>query len=206
MPIKVKPQVEPSYSRSSSYDYERVLKEEKKQRRKARVNNFFRGLASAFSMGVSSYSQPQMFSPFYSNYGGGTGDMNFLLDPNLAIMQTQHQMAQEQALNQQLMNLSIQQVQQQEQQEFQQARQFRPNLTIEQFRREKAQAYQMMKEAERQEKKTETKTSTIIIPPSKSTSSSSKPCHLCHGIGKCMSEKSAAPSGCVISLRRRPAC
>lgn len=93
----------------------------------------------------------QMFSPSYPTYGGGTGNLDYLLDPNFAIMQVQQRMAQEQALQQQLINISVQQVAEQEQKEFQQARQFRPNLTIEQFRQEKAQAYQMTKESERDE-------------------------------------------------------
>ena len=194
VPIKVKPQVERSYSNSYSYDYDRVRRENKKQRRKTRANNFLRGLASAFSMGMTSYSQSLMFSPSYSNLGGGTtGNLDYLLDPNLAIMQTQQRMAQEQALNQQLINVSIQQVQQQEQQEYQQAKQFRPDLTIEQFRQEKAQAYQIMKEAERFSDSSYSNLSSTSS--SSGGSSLNHTCSLCHGTGKIVKESVVSTFG-----------
>ena len=83
-----------------------------------------------------------------NSFNSNTGNLDYLLNPNYAIMQTQQQLAQEQAIQQQLITASIKQVEQQEQQEYLQAKQFRPNLTIEQFKLEKAKAYQIMKEAE----------------------------------------------------------
>ena len=153
VPIKVKPPVEQTYS-SSDYSDGRYASRKKKRVRRGGGwwGNLLQGLGTAFAYGASYYARP-MVSPSYPSFSGGSGRMDFLLDPNFAIMQTQQQMAQEQALNQQLMNISLQQVKEQEQQEYIQAKQFRPNLTIEQFRQEKAQMYRAMKEAERQERK-----------------------------------------------------
>jgi hypothetical protein len=146
IPIKEQPKVE-----SSNYTYSSSSWEESKPVRKQRSNNgwkqFWNVVGSAFAAGFTGYGQPMMYNPY--SYQGG-GNMDYLIDPNYTLMQVQQQRAQEEALNQQLINLSIQQTLQQEQLEFQQAKQWRPDLTIEQFRMEKGQAIMMAKEMERQ--------------------------------------------------------
>lgn len=79
---------------------------------------------------------------YMPNYGGGGGNMDYLLDPRYAMMQVAQQQAQMNAVNQQIIQTTIRQVSEAEQAEYQAAKKYRPNLTLEQFRSEKAQAYQ----------------------------------------------------------------
>ena len=78
---------------------------------------------------------------------------------------------------------AMQQVQNQEQQEYEAAKQFRPNLTLEQYRAEKAQAYQIMKEQERGSSSSSSSSSS----PSVTTNQQSKTaCRSCmYTNGKC---------------------
>ena len=73
--------------------------------------------------------------------------------------------------------LAVQQVMNQEQQEYQAAKRFRPNLTLEQFRIEKGQALQMMKNSG-----SSNSTSKSTVKPS---TSNSRDCRRCLGSGKC---------------------
>lgn len=101
----------------------------------------------------------------YGGYGMGANSMmssgsnyNYLLDPRFA----------------------VQQVQNQEQQEYQAAKRYRPNLTFEQFRAEKAQALQMMKTGGG------SSSSSSSTPSSDGSSKSSRRiCVTCNGGGKC---------------------
>lgn len=98
------------------------------------------------------------------SYGGGYGmgaypqasgnNLNYLLDPNYA----------------------IQQVNAQNESEYQQAKQFNPSLTREQFMQNKANVYQATKQAI---------SGGSGISNSSSTRSSSASCPQCHGLGKC---------------------
>ena len=114
----------------------------------------------------------------YGGMGGGyqvmpggfvrNTSMDYLLDPRYA----------------------MQQVLNQEQQEYQAAKQFRPNLTLEQFRMEKGQAYQMMKDAERNSSSSSSSSSPSSSSyrsntTTSSSSSSGKSCRLCAGTGTC---------------------
>lgn len=174
VPIKIVPKVAPAYSTHNSYS------EPVKKKRKGNGLGRIIGNSFAAAFGYHPYAQPQMYSPnpsYGGGFGGGSGNMDYLLNPNIALMQAQQQMAQEQMLNQQLMNLSLQQVYEQEEREFQHEKQFRPNLTIEQFRQEKAQMHQIMKEAERQG------TSEERTPYGKVSSSKGHQCRVCGGSG-----------------------
>ncbi len=89
VPIKIVPKVEPAYSTHSSYS-EPVKKERK-------GNGLRRFLGNVFSaaFGHHPYAQPQMYSPVPSyggGFGGGSGNMDYLLNPNIALMQAQQQM------------------------------------------------------------------------------------------------------------------
>lgn len=84
---------------------------------------------------------------------------------------------------------AMQQVQNQEQQEYQAAKQYRPNLTLEQFRIEKGQALQMMKNSESSSSSSSSSTSSSNSSRSStagySSSSNEKMCRRCVGTGKC---------------------
>ncbi|MBQ6063395.1 MAG: hypothetical protein IJK87_07155 [Prevotella sp.] len=77
---------------------------------------------------------------------------------------------------------AMQQVLNQEQQEYQAAKRYRPDLTLEQFRLEKGQAYQMMKNSGGS---SSSSSSTSSSSYSYSNNSSGRDCGLCHGSGKC---------------------
>lgn len=96
---------------------------------------FLQGMAA----GMGGYGMGYM--PGYGG-GGGTGNMDYLLDPRYTMMQVAQQQAQMNAVNEQLIQKTIRQVNEAEQAEYQAAKKYRPNLTLEQFRREKAQLYQ----------------------------------------------------------------
>lgn len=110
----------------------------------------------------------------YGSMGGGyqvmpggfvrNTSMDYLLDPRYA----------------------MQQVLNQEQQEYQAAKQYRPNLTLEQFRMEKGQAYQMMKNGSGSSSSSSiSSSSSTSSGPSYSSGSSSRDCQRCMGTGKC---------------------
>ena len=84
---------------------------------------------------------------------------------------------------------AMQQVQNQEQQEYQAAKRFRPNLTLDQFRIEKGQALQMMKNSGSSSSSSIASSSSTSSSRSSntytSTSSRGKMCHLCAGSGTC---------------------
>lgn len=83
---------------------------------------------------------------------------------------------------------AMQQVLNQEQQEYQAAKQYRPNLTLEQFRIEKGQAYQMMKNSggsSSSSSSSSSLSSSSSRSSSSSSSSSGKMCRLCAGTGTC---------------------
>lgn len=85
---------------------------------------------------------------YMPTYGTGGGNMDYLLDPGYAAMQVAQQQAQMNTVNQQLISTSIRQVDEAEQAEYRAAKKYRPNLTLEQFRREKAEAYQHVNSSE----------------------------------------------------------
>ena len=78
--------------------------------------------------------------------------------------------------------LSVQQVLNQEQQEYQAAKRYRPDLTLEQFRIEKGQALQMMKN---NSGNSTSSSSTSSSSSSNQSKSNSRDCRLCLGSGKC---------------------
>jgi len=86
--------------------------------------------------------------------------MDYLLDPRYAMQQTMAQ----------------------EQQEYQAAKQYRPNLTLEQFRLEKGQAAQMSRNGGYGSNSSSSSSSSSST--SHSTTSSSKACPQCHGTGR----------------------
>ena len=100
---------------------------------------FLQGLAAGMS--GFGYGYGMGYMPSYG-YGGGSGNLDYLLDPNYAAMQVMQQQAQMNAVNEQIIATTIQQVNDAEQAEYQAAKTYRPDLTLEQFRQEKAQAYQ----------------------------------------------------------------
>lgn len=72
------------------------------------------------AVGMATYN-PYTYNPYaYNSYTPtySTGNMDYLLDPNYAIQQTQQQQAQFNAVNQQLINQTVQQVKQQEDEEY----------------------------------------------------------------------------------------
>ena len=148
----------------------RTLLESAQQQRKAQLQRRSQmwavigaSVAMSTASALASTSQPRYTPTSYTSTKLPASNLDYLLDPNYAIMQ----------------------VLQQEQQEYQMARQFRPELTLEEFRMEKGRAYMAVKEAERQGNMTETRTTNSTSQPSSSKASSSKSCFLCHGIGKC---------------------
>ena len=154
VPVKIQPKVEVSSSTSGSYTSAWGERATKKQRRKERWGQFFFAVA-----GFASPTQPGMYQFPAASYRSGSGKMDHLLDPNYAIMQ----------------------VQQQEQQEYLMAKQYRPNLTIEEFRMEKAKAYQAMKEAERESSSSSSRSSSSRT----SSSSGHSFCSYCANSRKC---------------------
>ncbi len=79
--------------------------------------------------------------------------------------------------------LAVQQVLNQEQQEYQAAKRYRPNLTLEQFRIEKGQALQMMKNSSGNSSSSSSSTSSSSS--GSQSKSNSRDCRLCLGSGKC---------------------
>ncbi len=71
------------------------------------------GVLGGMAMGMASYNS-YSYSP---SYGASTNN-NYLLDPNYAVWQTQQKQAQYNAINQQLINQTVQQVKQQEEEEY----------------------------------------------------------------------------------------
>lgn len=131
--------------------------------------------------GYSGYSSP---SSTYTNAYGGSS-MDYLLDPNYAIMQTNSQMNQMNRVQENLIRKTIKDVSEQEQAEYHAAKQFRPGLTLEQFRYEKAQAYQYMNETKGE---SATSSRSITSKSSKTTYDNRhgyKDCHACLGLKKC---------------------
>ncbi len=81
---------------------------------------------------------------------------------------------------------ALQQVLNQEQQEYQAAKQYRPNLTLEQFRIEKGQAIQMMNSGGSSSSTSSSSSSSSSSNYSSSSSNSSgRMCQLCAGTGRC---------------------
>ena len=74
---------------------------------------------TGFAQGMASYNY---YNPYgwnnYNSYGTVSTNNNYLLDPNYAVWQTQQQMAQTNAVNQQLINQTIQQVKKEEDEEY----------------------------------------------------------------------------------------
>lgn len=131
---------------------------------------FLQGMAT----GMGSYGGYGM--GYMPTYGTGSGNLDYLLDPRYAMMQVAQQQAQMNAVNEQLIRTTVRQVNEAEQAEYQAAKKYRPNLTLEQFRREKAQAYQNVNGSG---SNTRSSSST-----SGSTSSSSRQCNYCNGTGR----------------------
>lgn len=81
---------------------------------------------------------------------------------------------------------ALQQVLNQEQQEYQAAKQYRPNLTLEQFRIEKGQAIQMMNNGGSSSSTSSSSSSSRSSNySSNSNNSSGRMCQLCAGTGRC---------------------
>lgn len=126
----------------------------------------------------------------YQVYPGGYArntSYDYLLDPNYAMMQYQAQKQQADAVNQQLINMSIQQAKAQEQQEYEAAKRANPYLTKEQWTAMKAQSYSMQQQEEHQSSGSSSRNSTSSSSSSSSTSSNYgyKDCTHCLGSGKC---------------------
>lgn len=98
---------------------------------------FLQGMAA----GMGGYGYGMGYAPAYGG-GVGSGNMDYLLDPRYTMMQVAQQQAQMNAVNEQLILTTVRQVNEAEQAEYQAAKKYRPNLTFEQFRMEKAQLYQ----------------------------------------------------------------
>ena len=162
VPVKIQPKVEVSSSTSRSYSSAWDERAAKRQRRRERWGNFLGGLLSVAAVGFVASTQPRMYqSPSPSpSYRSGSGNLDYLLDPNYTIMQ----------------------VQQKEQQEFMMAKRFRPDLTIEEFRMEKARAYQAAKEAEREISSSSSRSSSSRT---SSSSSGHSFCSYCANSRKC---------------------
>ena len=97
VPIKIVPEVEPTYSTHNSYS------EPVKKKRKGNGLGRIIGNSFAAAFGYHPYAQPQMYSPNPScggGFGGGSGKMDHLLNPNAALMHAQQQMAPYQQLMQ----------------------------------------------------------------------------------------------------------
>ena len=135
---------------------------------------FLQGMAA----GMGGYGYGMGYMPGYGGVGGG--NMDYLLDPRYAMMQVAQQQAQMNAVNQQIIQTTVRQVNEAEQAEYQAAKKYRPNLTLEQFRREKAQAYQNTTSSgsstttDYQQRKKETLNRTV-----------GENCLSCKGSGKC---------------------
>lgn len=129
---------------------------------------FMQGMAA----GMGGYGYGTGYGTGYMPSYGGGGNMNYLLDPNYAIMQVSQQQAQMNAVNEQLISNAIQKMNDAEQEEYQAAKRYRPNLTLEQFRLEKAQAYQLMNSSEN------------TSSSSYETSTTSQNCIRCKGSGR----------------------
>ncbi len=142
--------------------------------------NYFRNLLSMIVIVCAFCSCDTFLQGMGQSYGyGGYGmggyqvmpggfvrntSMDYLLDPRYA----------------------MQQVLTQEQQEYQAAKQFRPNLTLEQFRLEKGQAIQMMNgSGNGSSSSTSSSSSSQSTTSSGSSGSSGRSCNFCHGSGKC---------------------
>ena len=149
---------------------------------------FIQGMATA----VSAYSGMGGY-PTYSS--SSSGNMDYLLDPNYAYMQTQQQMAQMNAVNQQLLNVSAQQVADAEQKEYQEARKYRPNLTLEEYRLEKAQAYQAVKGQQNTSNSKSSSPQKVSSHTQQSYSTTLRQCSHCHGTGKVPYESNSATFG-----------
>ncbi|MBR1516716.1 MAG: hypothetical protein IJ620_01030 [Bacteroidales bacterium] len=128
------------------------------------------GMATTMMSGYGVYGG---YTPMYS-----TGNMDYLLDPRYTMMQMQQHETQMNALNQQLINKTIRDVNAQEQAEYQQAKKYNPNLTLEQFRAMKAAALQPQNGTSTTGASTHSSSST-----SPGTSSSLK-CSRCNGSGR----------------------
>ena len=142
---------------------------------------FLEGMAA----GMSGYGYGMGYMPSYGyGYGGGS-NMNYLLDPNYAIMQVAQKQASMNSVNEQLITKTIQQVNSAEQEEYQEAKKYRPNLTLEQFRKEKAQAYQNTKSTANTS--TQSTTSTDYKQRTKDilNATAGEKCLSCKGSGKC---------------------
>lgn len=114
---------------------------------------------------------------YYSPYYGGGGNNNYLLDPNYAMWQAQQQQAQTNAVQQQLINTSIQQTEQQEREEY--MRMTGGKITYEEWLSIKAQA------AQDNSNKSSSQTMNNSNNNKHGSYTKDETCHLCHGDGKC---------------------
>lgn len=113
-------------------------------------------------------------------FGGvGTGNMDYLLDPRYAAAQVAQENAYFSNVFNNIASATVNQVKNQEETEWQQARQYEPNLTLDEYRWRKAQVLTLMNEAERGERSVRYSESSSV--PSYSGSG----CRSCHGTGKC---------------------
>lgn len=109
-----------------------------------------------------------------AGYGGGYGLGGYQVMPGGFVRDTRYDYLLDP-------RYAVQQVLSQEQQEYQAAKRYRPNLTLEQFRIEKGQALQMMKNSG----SSSSSKSTTTSPSGSSPTSNSRDCRLCLGSGKC---------------------
>lgn len=125
---------------------------------------FWQGMAQG-AAGMGGYGMGGGYQVMPGGFVRNTS-MDYLLDPRYA----------------------MQQVLNQEQQEYQAAKQYRPNLTLEQFRTEKGQAYQMMKNSggsSSSSSSSSMSSSSSSGSSGSSSTSSGKMCRLCAGTGNC---------------------
>ena len=146
---------------------------------------FLQGMSMALS-GMNSYGLG--YTPVYSSSGSSSGNLDYLLDPNYAYMQTQQQMSHLNAVNNQLLQVSAKQVEDAAEKEYQEAKKYRPNLTRNEYMLEKGSAYQALKQGSNLN-------SSVQVENSGSKTMSLRQCSHCHGTGKVPYESSPGTLG-----------
>ena len=144
-------------------------------------------------LGMASMQMASM--PYSSTPSSGSGNMDYLLNPALAVSQAQQQVAQEQAVNNALMATSLKQTYDQEQAEYQEAKKYRPNLTLEQWRAEMGAATLYGKQQDNTRQVTNNNVNNNVQTPSSKYTISAHDCAYCHGTGEIIYEKSVAGFG-----------
>ena len=173
--------------KESNYRNAKIAKAE---RRRARWNNFMRGMAQSMAMASQAYGQYQAYN---SGYAGG-GNMDYLLDPRYAMQQTAYQNAEFQMMFNNMMQPYSQQIgtfqqeaARQMQFQFQNADQLNstPLLDFSNFNWNAVPVGNVENYSEAYVTDYSSTSSSSVSSYSSSSKSGGQTCYLCHGTKKC---------------------